>query len=73
MSSPTKVYQDGDPRHATEGGCWFCGRVDSSLTLLFDFEFDTYVHKECLHTELMVDPDHPEAKFMAYLLEEKVH
>lgn len=50
-----------------EGGCWFCFSDEGDL--LFDTEFDTYLHKECLEEVLKEDPEHPEAKFMKYLLE----
>jgi predicted component of viral defense system (DUF524 family) len=39
--------------------------------LVFDTEFDTPVHISCLKKILEEDPDHPEAKFMKYLLEEE--
>ena len=38
--------------------------------LVFDLEFDTYVHKSCIRKALEEDPENPEAKLMEYLLEE---
>jgi hypothetical protein len=51
----------------SDGGCWFCStRTDD---MLFDTEFDTYVHKDCLTAELFDHPDNPEAQIMSYLLD----
>lgn len=52
------------------GGCWFC-RTDTD-EMYFDSEFDTFVHKQCLEDTLRQDPNHPEARLMAYLLEVKI-
>jgi hypothetical protein len=50
-----------------DGGCWFCStRTDD---MLFDTEFDTFVHKDCLTAELFDNPDNPEAQIMSYLLD----
>lgn len=52
-----------------DGGCWFCYTVSGDMA--FDYEFDTYVHLECVRKALE-DPNHPsheEARFMSYLLE----
>lgn len=54
-----------EPGH---GGCWFCYQQDGEL--IFETEFDTYVHLKCVREALAQDPQHPEAKFMRYLLEE---
>ena len=50
-----------------DGGCWFCYTQDDSL--LFDTEFDTYVHEKCIREALKRDPEHPEAQCMTYLLD----
>ena len=50
-----------------EGGCWFCNTDDGKL--LFDTEFDTYVHAECIRKALKEND--PEAKIMSYLLEDE--
>lgn len=50
-------------------GCWFCGKEDGEM--LFDGEFDTFLHEECLREDF-AKGDNPEIKFMAYLLEEEV-
>lgn len=50
-----------------EGGCWFCYRKSDGM--LFDTEFDTYLHEECLRKELAENPDNPEARVMSYLLD----
>jgi hypothetical protein len=51
-----------------KGGCWFCHRKTDDM--VFDTEFDTYLHLDCLRKALEEDPDHPEAKVMSYLLEQ---
>jgi len=50
-----------------QGGCWFCYRETNNL--VFDTEFDTYVHIECIEKALKENLNHPEAKFMKYLLQ----
>jgi hypothetical protein len=50
-----------------EGGCWFCWD-DDPVNMAFDTEFDTNVHITCLKHALNINPDHPEAKFMEYLI-----
>lgn len=50
-----------------EGGCWFCHH-DTPQGLVFDFEFDTWIHLSCLN-EAVKDPNNEEAQIMAYLLE----
>ena len=57
-----------DPDFATPGGggCWFCYRKDEAL--VFDIEWDTFVHKKCIRIALELDPVHPEAELMRYLL-----
>ena len=53
-------------------GCWFCGLVDEQL--VFDYEFDTYVHLDCIRQVLMEsnegDERNMEAQLMSYLLGE---
>lgn len=58
--------------YPSQGGCWFCYTDTNTeqLPLLFDVEFDTYVHQECIRVALQGDPEHPEARCMCYLLEE---
>ena len=34
----------------TDGGCWFCGKVDKFL--IYEEEFDTYVHVDCIRKAL---------------------
>jgi hypothetical protein len=53
---------------AGQGGCWFCSHDDDVGTAVFDSEFDTMVHLDCLKEVLEKNPRHPEAKHMAYLL-----
>lgn len=48
--------------------CWFCKGEDGDL--LFDGEFDTFVHVKCIEQALEDDPHHPEARHMMYLLED---
>lgn len=50
-----------------QGGCWFCFN-DTPQGLVFDTEFDTFVHLSCLN-EAVKDPNDEEAQIMAYLLE----
>jgi hypothetical protein len=54
-----------------DGGCWFCYKVSNDM--LFDTEFDTYLHKECLIGALQKakqDKNYEtEAVFMTYLLD----
>jgi len=49
----------------TKNSCWFCDEVDDDL--VFDTEFDTYVHVDCIRTRLKEDPFDPEANQMKYL------
>lgn len=51
----------------THGGCWFCFKVDNNM--VFDTEFDTWLHLDCLKQALKDNPNDPEAQFMLYLLE----
>lgn len=51
---------------ASSGGCWFC--LNDEGEMLFDTEFDTWIHEECLRSELKENPDNPEAQLMKYLL-----
>lgn len=50
-----------------QGGCWYCND-DAPQGLVFDTEFDTFVHLSCLN-EAVKDPNDEEAQIMAYLLE----
>lgn len=54
------------------GGCWFCHTQDDDL--VFDWEFDTFVHENCIKSALNRLNQDPiiqdEAIFMAYLLTE---
>lgn len=43
----------------SQGGCWFCHRVDNVSDFCFDREFDTYYHEQCLQQALDSVP--PEA------------
>jgi hypothetical protein len=49
--------------------CWFCRQDDRFEALLFDWEFDTFVHASCIRDALATFPNHPEARLMKYLLE----
>ena len=49
-----------------DGGCWFCECDDGEM--LFDTEFDTFVHEKCLRKELA--KGQLEAKIMSYLISE---
>jgi hypothetical protein len=52
----------------SEGGCWFCFKDECDA---FDYEFDTYVHLDCVRKALKEsNGEDCEAKFMKYLLEE---
>ena len=51
----------------TQGGCWFCNQDDEQIPLVFDSEWDTFVHLPCL-VEALKDPDDGEAACMTYLL-----
>lgn len=48
------------------GGCWFCNHKNDEM--VFDMEFDTYLHLGCLESELKNNPDNKEAQIMKYLL-----
>lgn len=50
------------------GGCWFC--YTKTDEMIFDTEFDTYLHENCLIKELQDNPENPEAQIMSYLLED---
>lgn len=49
-----------------DGGCWYCHTKDD--TLVYDDEFDTMVHVECIKQALEADPNDQEAKFLSYLI-----
>lgn len=51
----------------SQGGCWYC-YDDAPQGLVFDTEFDTFVHLSCLN-EAVKNPNDEEAQIMAYLLE----
>ena len=59
----TRTETIAAPEH---GGCWFCNIKNDEL--VFDTEFDTNVHKECIMAALKHDPNHREAIYMKYLL-----
>lgn len=50
----------------SDGGCWFCRQDDGPM--VFDVEFDTYVHKACIEKALSEGSE--EASIMSYLLKE---
>ena len=54
----------------TNGRCWFCGKVDKFL--IYEEEFDTYVHVDCIRKALedgeKTGETPTEAKQMSYLL-----
>jgi len=43
-------------------GCWYCGGTDD---LTFSWEWDTYVHIDCVRRALQENPDDGEAKIFA--------
>ncbi len=45
-----------------DGGCWFCHTTTEPLE--FCWEFDCYVHLDCIDEVLSNDPDQPEGKIM---------
>lgn len=49
-------------KHPNEGGCWFCH--DDEGEMIFSWEFDCWLHEECLRKEL-AGPYNPEAEIMA--------
>ncbi|WP_172455358.1 hypothetical protein [Paenibacillus sp. BIHB 4019] len=51
-----------------QGGCWFCSTKTDDM--VFDTEFDTYLHENCRRKELENDPDNIEAQIMSYLLKD---
>ena len=59
MSAPKKVSP-------VDGGCWFC--FEDYEPMIFDTEFDTYLHKDCLKKAIEKDPEDGEAQVMGYLL-----
>ena len=61
----TKPKGDVPPTH---GGCWFCWLKDDQL--VFDTEWDTYVHLDCIRENLDDPYAGDEAQSMKYLLEE---
>lgn len=54
----------------TDDRCWFCGKTDKFL--VYEEEFDTYVHVDCIRKALTDDAGTgaktTEAKRMSYLL-----
>lgn len=55
--------------HPCEGGCWYCKLNDCDV---YDSEFDTMLHLDCLKRVLEIDPNHPEAIVQSYLLDDHV-
>ena len=53
-----------------DGGCWFCHTNEGEM--YFDFEFDTYVHLECVVKALLENKEHSEGVYMTYLLDESM-
>jgi hypothetical protein len=47
---------------ASEGGCWYCEKVDGQLA--FAWSFDTNVHLACLEAAIKADPTDAEARIM---------
>ena len=43
-----------------EGGCWYCFQKDDDL--LFSWEFDTFVHLECIRHAAKKNPQDREAQ-----------
>lgn len=60
---------DFDYVSPVDGGCWFCNRSGGE-DFDFDVEFDTNVHLGCIREVLKENPNHPEARWMRYLLPE---
>jgi hypothetical protein len=48
------------------GGCWFCNQDDEYENLLFNIEYNTYVHDSCIRKALLRNSE--EAKNMKCLL-----
>lgn len=56
----------------SEGGCWFCCCISDQMA--FDWEYDTYVHIECIIKALKETEEggaETEAEQMRYLLPPK--
>ncbi len=62
LSENTPVYSEPIVPY-----CWFCGGLDGEL--LFEIEFDTFVHKKCLEEAL--EKEDEEAEIMSYLLDKE--
>ena len=65
-NNPTNLYIPSKKVYPNHGGCWFCYSAEGDM--LFDTEFDTFVHEKCLRKALE-DGDSFEAPYMEYLLE----
>lgn len=52
----------------SNGGCWFCWNESDEMVL--DYEFDTWLHLDCLRFALEKYPDNEEAQIMSYILKE---
>lgn len=50
-----------------DGGCWYCERVDEDL--VYDDEFDTMIHLDCVRQVLKYNPNDLEVQFLSYLIE----
>ena len=46
----------------SKGGCWYCFIQDDKL--LFDTEFDTFVHLSCVEKAVRNEPEDPEARII---------
>lgn len=53
-------------RSPVHDGCWFC--CIRNADLVFDGEWDTMVHIQCVKRELVFNPQNEEAWHMNYLL-----
>lgn len=49
-------------------GCWYCNKTEGE-DLVFSFEFDTPVHKSCVHDALEKNPEDIEARIFMQELE----
>jgi hypothetical protein len=66
-NSCAEDVQEKSPIHVSpsQGGCWYCQTIINGDDIVFDTEFDTFVHLACIRK---AGKEHPEAKHQWYLL-----
>ena len=60
------LKRDNEHISLNDGVCWFCHKKTDDI--VFDVEFDTYIHIEYIKKALRDNPNNRETKLMKYLI-----